>query len=202
MRKKQLAIALSHLKTAQIHANLEQYMLSGDLAAEILMIAHDFGDIRDKKVADLGCGTGFLGIGALLLGSHSAHFVDCDRDLLNIAKKNLKVATKGLKTGEATFDCCTVESVEFTVDTVVQNPPFGTKKRGADLQFLKKATMIAPVVYSLHKRGNAAFLNSKTEHVLTHVREMRVPLFRSYSFHEKKVVTVEVELLRFEKVNP
>jgi putative methylase len=202
MRKKQLAIRLSQLKTAQIHADLEQYMLSGDLAAEILMIAHDFGDIRDKKIADLGCGTGFLGIGGLLLGAHSVHFVDCDCDLLDIAKKNLKTSTKGLKAGTATFDCCTVESIEFTVDTVVQNPPFGTKKKGADLQFLKKATMIAPVVYSLHKKGNAAFLDRHTGHVLTHIKEMRVPLFRSYSFHEKKVVTIEVELLRFEKVNP
>jgi putative methylase len=202
MKKKHLAIRLSALKTAQFDADLEQYMLSGDLAAEILIYAHHFGDISGKRIADLGCGSGLLGIGALLLNACTVHFLDCDGDLITMAQENLKTATKGLKVGKASFTCCTVESIAFDVDTVVQNPPFGTKKRGADVQFLKKATMIAPIVYSLHKKGNAEFLRQQTGHVLTHIKEMKVPLYQSYSFHEKKVVTIEVELLRFEKVNP
>jgi putative methylase len=202
MKKKHLAMALSTLKTAQFDVDLEQYMLSGNLAAEILIFAHHFGDIHGKKIADLGCGSGLLGIGALLLDARAVYFLDCDRDLIHVAQENLETATKGLKVGTAHFTCCTVESIAFHVDTVVQNPPFGTKKRGADVQFLKKATTIAPIVYSLHKKGNAAFLRQQTEHVLTHLKEMKVPLYRSYSFHEKKVVTIEVELLRFEKVNP
>lgn len=202
MKKKHLAITLSQLKTAQFHADLEQYMLTGDLAAEILITAHDFGDIAGKQVADLGCGSGLLGTGALLLGAESVHFVDCDCDLMAMARENVHTATKGLKTGKASFTCCTVETITFHVDTVVQNPPFGTKKRGSDLQFLKKATAVSPIVYSLHKKGNAAFLQNQTEHILTHILEMKVPLFRSYPFHEKRVVNIEVELLRFEKVNP
>lgn len=37
-------------------------------------------------------------------------------------------------------------------DTVVMNPPFGTKIKGADLAFLRAACALGPAtVYSLHK---------------------------------------------------
>lgn len=198
--KKELAITLSTLKTAYYSPALEQYTLSGDTAAEILVTAYHFGDIYKKDVADLGCGSGILGIGALLLEAQSVVFVDCDCAMLEIAQENAAKVTKGLKVGKVTFECSNIENVTHTVDTVVQNPPFGTRKKGADVQFLKKAAKIAPVVYSLHKKGNAAFLAQQTGHSLTHIREMRVPLFKSYPFHEKKMVEIEVELLRFEEV--
>lgn len=201
MKKKQLAIILSTLETAHFSPELEQYTLSGDDAADILITAYDFGDIYQKKVADLGCGSGILGIGALLLQCASVIFADCDSRMLEIARENAARATKGLKVGNTRFHCSTIQNVTFTVDTVIQNPPFGTKKRGTDVQFLKKATEIAPVVYSLHKKGNAAFLAQHTTHLLTHAKEMRIPLFKKYPFHEKKVVTVDVELLRFEEMN-
>lgn len=199
MKKKELATILSNLKTAHYSPQLEQYILSGSVAAEILITAYHFGDIYAKDVADLGCGSGILGIGALLLQANSCLFVDCDCNILEIARQNVD-KTKGLKVGGATFECNHIHNVMCTVDTVIQNPPFGTRRRGADVQFLKKAAEIAPVVYSLHKKGNAAFLAQKTGHTLTHVKEMRIPLFRSYPFHEKRVMEIEVELLRFEKV--
>ena len=201
MKKKELAMALSRLKTAHYSPELEQYTLSGDIAAEILVTAYDFGDIYQKTVADLGCGSGILGCGALLLRAASVKFSDCDHRMLEIARENVARTTKGLKIGRTHFECNTVENVTFTADTVVQNPPFGTKKKGADVQFLKKATEIASVVYSLHKKGNAAFLAQQTNHVLTHAKKMRIPLFRQYPFHEKKVVTIEAELLRFEETD-
>uniref|UniRef100_B9N7D0 Uncharacterized protein n=1 Tax=Populus trichocarpa TaxID=3694 RepID=B9N7D0_POPTR len=38
------------------------------------------------------------------------------------------------------------------VDTVVMNPPFGIRRKGADIDFLSAALKIAPeAVYSLHK---------------------------------------------------
>lgn len=200
MKQKQLAMTLSSLKTVFRSPDLEQYTLTGDVAAEILVFATNFGDICAKKVADLGCGSGILGTGAFLLGAASVHFVDCDCSALDVARENVAFITKGLKTDEVFFECSNVETVTLKVDTVIQNPPFGTRRRGADVQFLKKATEIAPVVYSLHKLGNAAFLAQQTGHTLTHVKEMRVPLFRSYPFHEKKVVDIKVELLRFEEV--
>jgi putative methylase len=198
--KKELAMKLSQLQTAHTSPELEQYSLPGDSAAEILMIAYYFGDIVGNALADLGCGSGILGIGALLLGASSVAFVDCDCSMIELARKNLKQVTKSLKVGKGSFECSNIENVTLTVDAVVQNPPFGTKKKGADVQFLKKATEIAPVVYSLHKKGNAKYLAQTTDHTLTHVKEMQVPLFRKYPFHKKRVVHIEVELLRFEKI--
>ncbi len=199
MNQKQLAMILSQLQPVHKSPELEQYTLPGDVAADIVMTAYRFGDIYKKKVADLGCGSGILGIGALLLGALSVTFVDCDRDAIHLAKQNTAQATKGLKVGEQTFICSPIHNVTLRVDTVVENPPFGTKRKGADVQFLKKATEIAPVVYSLHKRKNTTFLAQKTPYMLTHVKEMRVPLFRRYPFHKKRVVTIDVELLRFER---
>ncbi|KAL5660698.1 hypothetical protein ACJX0J_027823, partial [Zea mays] len=38
------------------------------------------------------------------------------------------------------------------VDTVVMNPPFGTRRNGADMEFLSMALQVASqAVYSLHK---------------------------------------------------
>lgn len=49
---------------------LEQYKTSADEAARSLYtIEATYGDVRGKVVADLGCGTGILGIGAALLGA-------------------------------------------------------------------------------------------------------------------------------------
>jgi putative methylase len=200
--KKKLAMTLSALNPTHSSPELEQYTLSGDAAADIVVFAYHFGDIFGKRVADLGCGSGILGIGALLLQAESVFFADCDCDVLKTAQLNVSHATKGLKAGKVRFECSNIENVTCTTDTVVQNPPFGTRKKGADVQFLRKATEIAPVVYSLHKKGNAAFLAQQTGHSLTHVKEMRIPLFWSYPFHEKRVVEIEVELLRFEEVKP
>ena len=199
MNQKQLAMILSRLQTAHTSAALEQYTLSGDTAADIVMTAYHFGDICNKTVADLGCGTGILGIGALLLGAQSVTFVDCDCDAITLAQQNTQYVTTGLTVGEKTFICTPIQHVTRSVDTVVQNPPFGTKRKGADVQFLKKATEIASVVYSLHKRKNTQFLAQQTPHTLTHVKEMRVLLFKTYPFHKKRVVPIDVELLRFER---
>jgi putative methylase len=200
MKKKTLAMMLSALETVHSSTTLEQYTLPGNVAADILIYAYDFGDISSKTVADLGCGSGILGVGALLLAAAGAVFVDCDPHALEVCRTNLEKATKDLKVGKIIFECSNIENITLTVDTVVQNPPFGTRRKGVDVQFLKKATEIAPVVYSLHKKGNADFLSQHTHHTLTHVKDVTIPLYRSYPFHTKRVVEIEAELLRFEKV--
>ena len=43
-----------------------------------------------------------------------------------------------------------VNVVAGKFDTVLQNPPFGVQKRGADRVFLEKALQVADAVYSLH----------------------------------------------------
>eukprot|EP00249_Psilotum_nudum_P007254 c20431_g2_i2 orf=138-572(+) len=69
------------------------------------------------------------------------------------------------------------------VDTVVMNPPFGTRRKGADMDFLSSALKIAETaVYSLHK---------------TSTRELRFDLPALYKFHKKREVDIFVDLWRF-----
>eukprot|EP00045_Choanoeca_perplexa_P008856 m.83087 g.83087 ORF g.83087 m.83087 type:complete len:276 (-) comp14646_c0_seq2:615-1442(-) len=88
------------------------------------------------------------------------------------------------------------------VDTVVMNPPFGTKNNaGLDVLFLRRAFQIAETaVYSLHKTSTRAFLikqASKLGWQAQVVAELRYDLPASYKFHKKGSVDVEVDFLRF-----
>ena len=70
MTKTQLAVELSRLKTFQKpKMYLEQYPTDSEIAADMLWSADMQGDIEGKVIADLGAGTGILGIGALILGA-------------------------------------------------------------------------------------------------------------------------------------
>ena len=57
-----------------------------------------------------------------------------------------------------------VNAVAGKFDTVLQNPPFGVQKRGADRTFLEKALQVADSVYSLH---NHPFTNEPLVRRLT-----------------------------------
>nr|GMD47268.1 methyltransferase-like protein 5 [Ipomoea batatas]GME00384.1 methyltransferase-like protein 5 [Ipomoea batatas] len=53
------------------------------------------------------------------------------------------------------FVQCDIRNLQWKgqiVDTIVMNPPFGTRKKGADMDFLFVALKVASqAVYSLHK---------------------------------------------------
>ena len=89
-------------------------------------------------------------------------------------------------------------------DTVVMNPPFGTRARGVDVRFLRCALGVArTAVYSLHKSSTRAYLERHALHVLraasaTVLAELRYELPRVYAHHRKDSVTIEVDLWRFE----
>lgn len=45
-------------------------------------------------------------------------------------------------------------------DTVIMNPPFGTKIKGADMQFLRVACSLGPAqIYSLHKSSTRSHIH-------------------------------------------
>ena len=88
------------------------------------------------------------------------------------------------------------------VDTVITNPPFGTKNNeGIDVQFLKTAIRLARrTVYSFHKTSTRPFLlkllREKWGLDAEVVAEMKFPISKMYKFHNQKCVDVEVDLLR------
>ena len=69
-KKKQLEMAIQSIPP---HPNpkveLEQYSTPAIIAADLLWNAYSLGDIENSEIIDLGCGTGILSIGSLLLGA-------------------------------------------------------------------------------------------------------------------------------------
>ncbi len=203
MRKKQLEILLSNLKEMD-NPNMfeEQYTTPGDIAAEIVLFAYYRGDILGKKVVDLGAGTGRLGIASMILGCKKVYFVEKDKRAIEILKDNLKTIT--LKSnqilGNYEVRKGDVLNVLLRGDTIIQNPPFGTKKRSMDTKFLKKAFEIGDVVYSLHKKGNCDFIRDvamESGFELVEKKSINFPIKAMFDIHKKKKVMIEVELYRF-----
>jgi putative methylase len=153
-RKSDLEIILSRIKPHPTPTtNLEQYTISADAAATMLYIAaYSNRDIVDKTVLDLGCGTGRLAIGAALLGAKEVVGVDLDKTAVKTAFENSLATGVKERTQWVVAD---VDSVRGCFDTVLENPPFGVQKRGADRKFLAKALELARVTYSIHKRPQA-----------------------------------------------
>ncbi len=206
--KAQLAILLSKLKVFDKPSLLEeQYPVDSEVAAEALWFAHMQKDIGGKDVADFGCGTGLLGIGALLLGARKAIFVDSDAAALGLLRQNVAFAGKNTAAelkSKAELLNQDIKDFNEKVDVVVQNPPFGTKQRHADRPFLEKAFESASVVYSFHKLASAEFLERASRAAgfrATHLLKFSFPLKRTMPFHNKKIQRIEVGCWRMEKQN-
>lgn len=87
------------------------------------------------------------------------------------------------------------------VDTVLTNPPFGTKNNaGMDVRFLRTATRLAKrAVYSFHKTSTRDYIVRKVKEwgmTIEIVAEMRFELPQTYKFHKEKSVDIEVDLIR------
>ncbi len=128
MRKKHLAMALSRLEGFRDppKPELEQYRTpGGDVAAELLWMAHSLGDIEGKVIADLGAGTGVLTIGACLLGAGRVYAVEVDGAAIEVLRRNVEAAGVG---GEC-VEVVNSDVSEFSgrAEVVVMNPPFGAQ---------------------------------------------------------------------------
>lgn len=201
--KSRLAIALSALEGfSKPKMRQEQYAMDSEIGASVLWNAYLLGDIEGKVIADLGCGTGMLGIGALLMGAGHVFFVDSDEKALETAKNNLlKVKSEGYSLGEAEFICKDIGKIGIKADVVLQNPPFGTKIRHNDLFFLKKAIETAPLVYSFHKSESKGFLqrfSAQNNLKITHIWDFRLPLKAAFPFHRRRIHRINASCLRFE----
>lgn len=197
--KKQLEITLSKLEGfSEPNPLLEQWATPGDIAATILTIALERGDIAGKTVYDLGCGTGIFAIGAALLGAKRAVGIEMDQEAVLIARRNLE------KTGVKTVEFVVCDVLEFEgrkSDTVIQNPPFGARLGGrhADSAFLAKAVQLGSVVYSLHKSDTRSFINRFLGIKGEVLGTFRFPLPARHEFHRKRRMDVAVDLIRIEE---
>jgi putative methylase len=155
IRKLDLELLLSQVKPHPTpKPDLEQYTIPADVAATMLHIAaYSNNDIVDKTVLDLGCGTGRLALGAAFLGARQVVGVDVDRTAINTAYTNsVRIDLRG----KVQWVAADVAAIHGSFDTVLQNPPYGVQKRGADRKFLEKALEVGKSVYSLHKNRHEA----------------------------------------------
>jgi len=208
LSKKQLAIILSHLKeNPNPKPELEQYTIPGELAAEIINIAYLSGDIENKTILDLGCGSGRLTIGPALMGAKKAIGIDIDKNVLEVARENIKLTeklTNEVIKNKIKFIHQDVSEVKQKVDTVIQNPPFGIQKKHADRIFLKKALECGNKVYSLHRsyEKSRKFLTKfieQNEGKVEKIIKFKFRIPHMFRFHEKPAVEYDVDLFVIKK---
>ncbi|XP_063256619.1 rRNA N6-adenosine-methyltransferase METTL5 isoform X2 [Prinia subflava] len=182
---------------------LEQYPTRPHIAACMLYTIHNtFDDIENKTIADLGCGCGMLSIGSAMLGAGFCVGLDIDGDALEIFNSNIE-DFELTNVNMVQCDICSLsDSMSDAFDTVIMNPPFGTKhNKGIDMIFLKTALQMAKTaVYSLHKTSTRQHIQKKAaewEVTMQVLAELRFDLPASYKFHKKKSVDIEVDFIRF-----
>lgn len=206
--------ALMKLKTLQGHLEgisgfekpklkFEQYETPAHLAATALYtIQTQFESIENCTVLDAGCGPGMWSIGAALLGAGTVTSVDIDDDALQVFKENVDdMELTNVDAIQCDFLDPRVARWEGYFDTVVMNPPFGTKNNaGIDMKFLRMGTLLSnDSVYSLHK-------SSTRNHILKKVKdwgmkgsviaEMIYELPAKYRFHKQHTMNIAVDIWR------
>ena len=201
-RKKHLEMTLQSIPS---HPNpkvgLEQYSTPSVIASDLIWNAYSLGDIENKSIIDLGCGTGVFAVASALMGAYSSIGIDIDEESVNLAN-NIK---DKLELDNLKFIVSDIDEFNDTlsVDTVFQNPPFGSQKNadsGADLRFIQKAIDLkCSVLYSFHMASTEDFLikyygDNSLE--ITHIFRYVFPIPKIYDFHTKEKQNVDVIVIR------
>lgn len=193
MKKRKLEMVLEQVKGFESpDVRREQYATPAVIAAELLYFAYMNGDLQGS-VADLGCGTGVLAIGAGLLGTKKIIGIDSDIRALEIAKKNASQLDVDIA-----WVCCDVRDFCGRFDTVVMNPPFGAQEKGNDRPFLEKALEIGTAIYTIHNAGSADFVRGfiAGRGTITDIVTLKFPIRHTFKFHTKEIAYIDVELYR------
>jgi putative methylase len=197
MKQRQLEIILQQLpKPTKPNPHLEQYTTPATIAADVIFTAYNWGDIQDKVVVDLGCGTGILATGAFLMGAEKVQGYDIDPNVIAIAQDHAATHKHSIE-----FYTQDITSIQTTCDTVIMNPPFGAQKANlkADRKFIEKGFEIASIIYSFHLKKTIPFLEKMITALhgeITLQKDYEFPIKWLFDFHYKQVVNYKVTLLR------
>ena len=201
-RKKHLEMKLQSIPAhPKPKVGLEQYTTPSIIASDLIWNAYSLGDVEDRDIVDLGCGTGIFAIGSSLMGANSALGVDIDEDSIMLAQE---VKDK-LKLDNLNFIVSDIDDFNesLNADTVFQNPPFGSQKNadsGQDLRFIQKAIELeTEVLYSFHMQSTEEFLiryYEDNDFEITHIFRYKFPIPKIYDFHTKEKQNVNVIVIR------
>ena len=201
-RKKHLEMRLQSVPPhPKPKVGLEQYTTPSIIASDLVWNAASLGDIENRNVVDLGCGSGMFAIACALMGADMACGVDVDEDSILLARHT----SDKLKLDNVKFMLCDINQLDesFDADTVIQNPPFGSQrkaKHGQDLNFIKRACELNPeVLYSFHMASTEEFLidfYNDNGLEITHIFRYEFPIPKIYEFHTKENQNVDVIVFR------
>ena len=217
-KKKHLEMIIQNIPS---HPNpkveLEQYSTPANIASDIMWNAYSLGDIKDLSVVDLGCGTGIFAISSLLLGAKNVLGIDIDSESLKLAEKTVvDIGVDAQKLNSLHFFQSDINSLkkindlnisgflEEKVDTIIQNPPFGSQeraKKGADRKFIDFSVENSSVVYSFHMASTKDFVENYFIDLgarITHEFFYNFSLKNIYKFHTHELKNVEVIVFRVE----
>ena len=101
------------------------------------------------------------------------------------------------------MDINNISSSSYQFDTIVMNPPFGTKNTGIDTCFVIKAMECSNVVYSLHKtstRSHFVKLAAENSWDFQVAAEMKFNIPKTFKFHKEKSKDIMVDLYRLSHI--
>lgn len=192
--------AVDGFDTPNVH--LEQYPTPPDIAAHMLHHIYSQEEIEEKAVADLGCGCGILSIAAAVLGAGYVAGFDVDMGALQVCANNceeMELSSVDMVQCDLTAPIPARWMKAF--DTVVMNPPFGTRTKGLDMAFLNVAQELSSgSVYSLHKTSTREHVKKKAAELNLNCRvvaELRYNVDRTYSFHKQDTRDIAVDFVHF-----
>ncbi|TBU09989.1 putative methyltransferase [Hamiltosporidium magnivora] len=175
--------------------NLEQYITPPDIAASIIYTAHvRYDDIQNKNILDMCCGTGMLTYGISFFNPFHITCADVCMNALRGCRDNiLNLNIENVSMLRMDFTRLPFSYKKF--DVVFMNPPFGTKQAHADTRALESALYLSDTVYSLHKSSTRSFILKRFPSAEV-IACIKYDLPSTYSFHKKKNVAIEVDLIR------
>jgi len=195
LTKRHLEIQLGKLRLQEDpKVGLEQYPVSPEVASELLYMAGFEHHDLERRVIDLGTGTGRLAIGAKLMGAGEVVGVEIDERAIRLAQLNAERARVRVE-----WVVADLVSIRGWFDAVVMNPPYGTRQPKKDTWFLTRALELAPVTYSIHKSSTRDYLLRfvrKQGWTVDEVRSASLVIPHLFEFHKKKWKTVQVDLYR------
>ena len=204
MKLKNIISELESLETFSSPKDyLEQYQTPPSVAGEMIHYISNNYNLNNYSIADLGCGTGILGISAALCGCKNVFLFDIDEEALDIAKNNIEKLELEDNIQIIQMDVnqlrqCNKLNKYF--DLVITNPPFGIRsENGADIEFLKTASYICNnTIFSLHKFSTINFLKKfYNKNGINDIQSFKIEynLPKTYKFQKKKEKNIDVVCL-------
>ena len=168
---------------------LEQYTLPAQLIAFIL--AYTEKDLKNQNIVEFGSGTGRISLPLLKFFSPNVLCIDVDSEAMLNLKRLLKAQKLNAELLISAIEFLDTSSWNNSYEVTIMNPPFGTKRKGIDIVFLKKALIFSKKVITIHKSNQesrrlinrtSSNYNKSCEILAT----LEFPIPPLFMFHKKK----------------